>query len=236
MTRAGFTLIELILSIGLLSLILLVTFNAIDQGVRSREVIADRAEQMRVADAFLQRLERELSSAYVGVRRNSAGRAERLLPETDFLGLDQEDVVPRDSLLLTCHCGEVWSHGLADSNRIPHTEIAYDFVHDRELDYTVLMRRQDVGIDDDPATGGISDRMWAQIRGMNLRYLDPRELTWRDSWDAADDPQVPLPQAVEVTLWLAPPTANDDNLEGAYVVGHTIILPNVQPAERGRAQ
>lgn len=230
--RAAFTLLELMLAIAMLSVIMVVTYNSVGHAVRVRDAVTSRGAAIRAAAAFFARLDRELAAAYVDPRKSaSSGGVVPALADTVtlFRGTSYDDVVPRDALVFTCNCGEVWTFGLADSNRMPHTEIAYDFLYDAKLDATVLVRREDASMDNDPSYGGLEDAMWAQIRGLNLRYLDPVDKRWKDDWDSVASPQAPLPQAVEVTIWLAAMEADGEEVEAPLVLGRTIMLPQVAP-------
>ncbi|RMF16644.1 MAG: prepilin-type N-terminal cleavage/methylation domain-containing protein [Candidatus Dadabacteria bacterium] len=220
-SESGFTLIELMLAFALFSLMLVATYQVISHATRSREVAQRRARLLEAAAAMFERLEREIQTAYVATREADQ-------PRTVFVGLDRSDDIPRDGLILTCQCGEIWTLGLADSNRTPHTEVAYEFAFSDEYDATVLFRREDQTMDADPEDGGFIDPLWPEIRGMNLRFLDPASRGWKDSWDSAANANVPLPQAVEVTLYLGDPDA--EGADQMLVVGKTIVLPTVFPA------
>ena len=255
----GFTLIELSLAIAMMSMMMVVTYNSIGHAVRVRAAVEERGRVVRAGQAFFDRLERELSAVYhVPVQRSAgAGRAPASAPppttspaaatettptivttgvsRTTFVGVSAEGAgVPRDGLVFSCLCGEVWTFGLADTTRIPHAEVAYDFLYDSEERRTFLMRREDGTLDDLPADGGFRDAVWPTVRGLNLRYLDPRDKQWKDAWDADGRPaESALPRAIEVTLWLGAVEEDGDEVadEGTVVLARTIEL--VEPATVG---
>lgn len=246
---AGFTLVELLLAVALMSSMLVVTYNAVNHAIQVRAAVDERAELIRAAYGFLDRLERELTAVYSdaatgpvirgpgGTQGARQGAGDAVPPavgatrasSTIFLGLSHEERLPRDGLAFSCLCREVWTYGLVDTTRIPHTVIAYDFVYDRELDLTVLMRREDGTLDRTPEEGGYSDPVWTSIRGLNFRYLDPVDKQWKDTWDASQRTEYPLPRAVEATIWLADPELDGVEVDAAIVIGRVFELPAAVP-------
>ena len=64
---AGFTLIEIVISISILSIILTITYSAMTQILRSKNLLEDRRELNAMAYAVLNRLTREYQLAYSGI-------------------------------------------------------------------------------------------------------------------------------------------------------------------------
>lgn len=259
--RAGFTLIELALAIAMMSVMMVVTYNAIGHAVRVRAAVEERGRVIRAGQAVLDRLERELTAVYHVPAARTGARTPASAPppatgatdttattpaivttgvaRTTFVGANAEGAgVPRDGLTFSCLCGEVWTFGLADTTRIPHSEIGYDFLYDSEERRTFLTRREDGTLDAEPLEGGFRDAVWPAVRGLNLRYLDPGDKQWKDAWDAAARPaESALPRAIEITVWLG--AAEDDGDEvaeaGTVVLGRTIELPEAAaPTGAGR--
>lgn len=220
----GFTLLELMLAFAMFSLILLATYNVINHASRTKELAKRRADFLRAGVAFLTRLERELAAVYI--ERNVAGGQ-----HTIFFAEDNQAMLPRDALTFTCRCNELWTFGLEDSNRIPHVEVAYDFMQNQDSDEReeLLFRRQDDTMDDDPQNGGIRDALWPSIRGLNLRYLDPVDKVWKDNWDSREKSEAKLPQAVEITIWLAELEDYGREPVNPLILGKTVIIPTVFP-------
>jgi type II secretion system protein J len=233
--HSGFTLIELLLAVAIFGVVMLATYGAVDHATRVRSAVVARADMLKAAESFLQRLDREIGAAYVVVPSPATAVASAEGVATVFRALNHEEAVPRDALVFTCNCGEVWTYGMVDSNRTPHTEVSYDFVYDEDSRQTLLMRREDTTPDSDPLTGGLVDSLWPVLRGLNLRFLDPLDGSWRDDWDSsARPPQAPLPQAVEITLWLAQPEGDVGTIENPLILGYTIVLPGVRKAGNGQ--
>lgn len=63
----GFTLIEVIISISILAVIMSVTYTAMTQIIRSKNVLDDRRELNSMAYAVLNRMVREFQLAYSGI-------------------------------------------------------------------------------------------------------------------------------------------------------------------------
>lgn len=64
---SGFTLIEIVISISILSIILTITYSAMTQILRSKNLLEDRRELNSMAYAVLNRLTREYQLAYSGI-------------------------------------------------------------------------------------------------------------------------------------------------------------------------
>ena len=220
----GFTLIEVMIALVLFSMIFVSTYSAISLATKTKTAVERRGEVIRAGTAFLMRLERELTSAVV-FPATKGGRSGSI-----FRGVDNdESVVARDGLVFTCSCFELWTQGLEDANTVPQVEVAYDFTYDNESESTLLERRQDNTLDDDPTSGGFSEFLWPYIRGLNLRFLDPVDKVWKNAWDSDARKRAPLPQAVEVTLWLADVEQDGDELSRPFILGKTILIPTVFP-------
>ncbi len=63
----GFTLIEIVISIAILAVIMSVTYSAMTQIIRSKNVLDDRRELNSMAYAVLNRMVREFQLAYSGI-------------------------------------------------------------------------------------------------------------------------------------------------------------------------
>lgn len=66
-TQRGFTIIELVVAITLLTMIMGVTYGALRGIFRTREVVIDRREARQITSAVLNRMTRELQMAYAQV-------------------------------------------------------------------------------------------------------------------------------------------------------------------------
>lgn len=229
--REGFTLIELLLALGLFSLILVVVYGAFSHISEVKERVGKRAEMIRSAEIFLTRLEAELQSAYVLVERDALGRATSIHPSTIFFGEDRPTEIPEDQLIFTTGTGEELMVLPLDAQRVipspasPHEEVGYLFLPDPYLPRSLLWRRYDNSLDEDALQGGMMDRLWPQLMGLNFRYLDPLDRQWKDSWDARTRPDSPLPRAVEITLYLGDPELKEPRLSQLWIVGETVLIP-----------
>jgi prepilin-type N-terminal cleavage/methylation domain-containing protein len=227
----AFTLIELLLALALFSMILVVVYGAFSHIGEVKDRVSARAEMIRAGEIFLTRLEAELVSAYVLPLRDGMGRITGIHPTTIFLGVDHPTEIPEDELTLTTGTGEELmilppgAEKAIPTQSSPHEEIGYLFLPDPYLARPPLSRRYDNTLDDNPLEGGVTDRLWSQIVGLNFRYLDPRDRQWKDAWDARTRPDSPLPRAVEITLYLGDPKKKDLKLSDLWVVGETILLP-----------
>ncbi len=183
-TTAGFTLLEIVVSVGILVVILTIiysTFNSSMKAFTAIEALGDAYGQARLV---LNRMSEEIGSIYwSGANRN-----------TGLLGEDKdEDDLPFDSLHFTSLSHVRW---VRDSRESELCEIGYYLETDREMEKAFLFRREDWNVDETLEEGGITLELAEGIDGLNFRYYDGEE--WVDDWDSKA--KGGLPKAIEVVL------------------------------------
>lgn len=194
----GLTLLEIMVSLGVIALIATLIYGALDGMSRSREGLArigDRYHQGRTA---MSRLTRELQSAFISahVPANPA----LVTRATIFLGKDsgREDRVDFTS----------FSHRRLRRNahESDQCELSYFMARDPKIPGKVdLVRREDPQIDLNPDKEGVVLVVAEDVSEFDLRYFDPLTQLWTDSWDSsqATGQLGRLPSQVRVTLVLA---------------------------------
>jgi general secretion pathway protein J len=217
----GFTLIEMLVSIGLMAVLVTVSVQ-IYLGIHRAEERARHAlGRDRAAQVLLDRIERELVGAVLILPE--AG-SDPLLQPYVFVGEDRrESDAEADSLRFV--------------SRTAHRPYGSLPVGLRTISYTLRSADDDVGLDllrnETPVTlerpridgGGDAHAVARHLAGFALRYRAEAEATWLDAWDSSgvshlDD----LPAEVELTVQLLEPTDGD-----AWIAGRehrrTIQLP-----------
>jgi type II secretion system protein J len=199
MTRAGagqggFTFVEVMISLGILSGMMFITWSVTSQIGSDRVVakrVADRNHELRVAAI---RMTADLSMAYISANQIS----DTLEPRTFFFGKQSGETPLRFS---------AFAHRVlwADANESEQTVIAYYTAPDLDdKSKTNLLRREsrrmtDERWDSKPAE---IDILVHDIEKLELEYWDWRDKDWQTEWDStqADAERGRLPSRVRMRV------------------------------------
>jgi general secretion pathway protein J len=202
----GLTLLEIMVSVGILALIGTLIYGAFDGMSRARKGLDSKNQQYHQGRRALARMSREIQSAFISLHR-SVSESQRTTM-TVFMGKDQR---PADRLDFTS-----FSHRRIkrDAHESDQNELSYFASRDpsssRKLD---LVRREDTTIDLDPERGGVVQVMAENIERFDLTFLDPLTGEWVESWDSTQPSgqleRLPLQVKIELVL-----KANDDESDG----------------------
>ncbi len=190
-TVTGFTLLEIIISVGILAVILTLIYGTFNSSMRAFAVMENLGDAYGQARLVLNRMSEEIGSIYLSKNNSNMG--------TGLLGEDgEEDDLPFDSLHFTSLSHVRW---VKDSRESELCEIGYYLETDRETEKSFLFRREDWNVDGTLEEGGVALELAEGIDGLNFRYHDGAE--WVDEWDSkARDG---LPKAIEVILLMKDP-------------------------------
>ena len=195
--RRGFTLLEVMVSVSIISLIGVLIYGAFTGMHKSRSnvtSIADRYQQGRQA---IDRMSRELVAAYISnhkpTTQNNAVR------QTAFLGSDRSS---GDRIDFSAFAGQRLSR---DSHVSDQAEISYFVTDNPDTGGRDLVRRISRHVDDDVTRGGLVQVMAENVEAFDVAYLDPTTNEWTTAWDSIQPTSQPgrLPAQVWITLLLA---------------------------------
>jgi len=172
----GFTLVELLVAIVVLSLISVLIYNAFASMKRSREGIERVDDRYREGRLAMTRMVRELQSAYISLHvpiNNSL-----LIQKTAFIGTTG---TPADRIDFNS-----FSNRRLDKNShvSDQCELSYFGSPNPDLSgVTDLARRISTTLDLEPKKGGRVEVLATDIDLFDLQYLDPLTGNWVDTWD-----------------------------------------------------
>jgi type II secretion system protein J len=222
-SRRGFTLIEVMIAIGILVVIAALAFETLSGAVQSRDMLEENDELSRSARVAIQRLSREISLAFL-TTNTSAVNTYRTL----FVGKDSDEA---DQLWFATTSHRRTYH---DAREGDQTEITLWTEADPEDDqHLVLLHREAPRIDQEPDKDGTILPLARGVARFDLRYLDGEKNEWKDEWDTtgAETPGR-LPRAVQVLLVLVTP---DDDNEGQWIEHpylQTILIETAKPIKK----
>ncbi|HVU03120.1 MAG TPA: prepilin-type N-terminal cleavage/methylation domain-containing protein [Polyangiaceae bacterium] len=175
----GFTLIEMIIAIAVLSGICMLIYGAF-AGMRSSkegvERIDDRYHEGREA---LRRIARELAGAYVSMHKPLDPTF--VVQKTAFIGTRG---TPADRVDFDSFANQ---HLDRNSHASDQCELSYFGASaPKEQGVFDLVRRMSPRLDVKPERGGRVDVLATDIDLFRLRYLDPLTGNWVETWDSTD--------------------------------------------------
>lgn len=181
--KEGFTLVELLLSIAILSIIVGAAYAVFTTGLDVKEKGDARLREAQSARFALSKMTEDLQSAVL------VGKADTFL----FDGSDgkSEDERDDDSLDFLSFSNDPHPGGTPAGDLC---EIGYLVCPDEESGASILYRRVDVSPDDDTTEGGTYFALAEGIVGLNIEYYDG--VIWEDSHRSDKE----LPERVRLTL------------------------------------
>lgn len=191
--RRGFTLIEVLVAIGVMGMIAISIWAASSQTARTRTVVReshDKSHQVRVA---FDSIARDLASAFLSLNRAQIEPTH----DTVFIGEDHgED--DRVDFAAFAHQRRYF-----DAKESDQCEIGYFLAPDKEdPEKRNLVRREAPVLDLEPLEGGQQLVLVEDVESFDLQYYDLVMAEWQDAWDtteATGDGSV-LPFQVRVRL------------------------------------
>jgi general secretion pathway protein J len=220
------TLLEILVSLGVLSMISLLIYGAFDSLSRGRRGEAARADRARQGREAVERLAHELQTAYVSMHTPS--NAALVTRTTGFIA-QHSSHYDRVDFTAFAHRRIV-----ADSKESDQAAIGYFVVKDPDVDGKMdLVRREQAPIEFDFKRGGVVNVLAEDVETFSLKYLDPLTGQWNETWDStvltAQLNRLPLEVRIELEL---KPIKNTPAFK--YVT--KIMIPMTQPLKFGISQ
>jgi general secretion pathway protein J len=172
----GFTLVELLVAIVILSLISVLIYSAFSSMKRSREGLERVEDRYREGRLAMARMTRELQSAFISL--HAPINAALLVEKTAFIGTSG---TPADRIDF-----DSFANRRVDRNShiSDQCELSYfGSPNPDESGVIDLARRVSTTLDLEPKKGGRVEVLATDIDLFDLQYLDPLTGTWLDTWD-----------------------------------------------------
>jgi general secretion pathway protein J len=220
--QRGLTLIEVLVSVAILAMIATLIYGAFDSLSRGKKGEAQRGDRARQARGAIDRIARELTSAYLSMHTPPPALQTRVVA---FIG---KNGTPYDRVDFAS-----FSHRRVDkeAKESDQAEIGFFALPDTEKENKIdLVRREQTPPDQDPQRGGVVSVLCENIESFDVRYLDPTTGQWLETWDSTQitSQQNRLPLEVKVTLVLKNVPAG---MQATYVT--KLMLPIQQPLAFG---
>jgi general secretion pathway protein J len=215
--RQGMTLIEAMVAITILAMVALIVFGGFSTTMRNKARLEEQADRSHVIRVAMERMVRELSSAYVSLHRNPNPSLQVM--NTCFIGGQQGRGARLDFTS--------FSHRrlFRDAHESDQNELSY-FVtnHPEESGRYVLARREARRIDDDPQTGGTTQILVEDVVGFELEYFDAVNQQWIDTWNANELTAQPNRLPTQIKIRLIVPQIRDRNRHDTFSTRATPMI------------
>lgn len=213
----GFTLMEVMIAVAITALMGTVVAMAFTTGFNAKEVVEAEADRYRMLRTAMNRMVREIGSAYVSDRYDLKRFRDQNDRPTNFIG-------ERDRLLFTTFAHQ---RLYTDSKESDQTVVEYFVESSREPGANGrqdLMRRQNPNVGERMDRGGTTDVLYEGVKGVEFAYWDTEKEEWDDEWDTrrAERKSI-LPTRVRITL-----IALDENGKEARYTTQTRIMLNTE--------
>jgi general secretion pathway protein J len=173
---AGFTLIEVLIAVAILSLIATLIFTSFSSLKRSKDGIRRVSDRYREGRQAMARINRDIQSAYVSKHIPIDRNLEQV--KTAFVG---QPGSPADRIDFIAFSNQRLNR---DAHESDQAEIGYyGLENEKERGVTDLVRRSDTSPDLEPDRGGRAQVLATDIDLFDLQYLDPLLGDWVEEWD-----------------------------------------------------
>ncbi|MFB6373146.1 MAG: type II secretion system protein J, partial [Bradymonadaceae bacterium] len=183
---AGFTMIEVMVSVAILSGLTAIVWVTINNMFRSRDFVKKRIDRYQIVRVALDRMSSEIASAYVASSAHGAeARFEnKQSPKSKKEASDQNAKARRQPVEFGMKGEEdridftSFAHlrTVEDDRTSHHAEIGYQIKsvrNDQGELVDTLVRREDTTIDDDITQGGKVYTLIPNVKDIEIEYWDP---------------------------------------------------------------
>lgn len=215
--RRGFTLMEVMIAVAITALMGTVVAMAFTTGFNAKEVVEADADRYRMLRTAMNRMVREVGSAFVSDRYDLKRFRDQNDRPTNFVG-------ERDRLLFTTFAHQ---RLYTDAKESDQTVVEYFVESSNErgangrLD---LKRRQNPNVGERMDRGGTTDVLYEGVKSVEFAYWDSEKKDWDDEWDTrrAERKSI-LPTRVRMTI-----VALDENGKEARYTTQARVMLNTE--------
>lgn len=213
----GFTLMEVMVAVAITALMGTIVSMAFQTGFRAKEVVEGEAEHYRMVRVAMNRMAREIGSAFVSDRYDPKRYRDQNDRPTNFVGA-------KDRLLFTTFAHQ---RLYTDSKESDQAVVEYFIETSTEKGAKGrqdLKRRVNPNIGERMDRGGTTDVLFEGIKKLEFDYWDSERKEWDDEWDTRRTERKSfLPTRVRITI-----VALDENGKEARYTTQARIMLNTE--------
>ncbi len=215
--QRGFTLMEVMVAIGITALMGAMVAVSFDSSFRAQEVVTDEADHYRQVRIAMARMTREIGAAFVSDKYDPSRYRDQNDRPTNFIG-------ERDSLLFSSFAHQRMYVDAKESDQMV-VEYRVDSSPDREAKGRKdLLRREKAIVQDRMERGGNEDTLLEGVDKLEFEYWDSERKEWDDEWDTRRmERKSKLPTRVRINVY-----AKDENGKEARYTTQVRIMLNTE--------
>ncbi|MDY7036264.1 MAG: prepilin-type N-terminal cleavage/methylation domain-containing protein [Thermodesulfobacteriota bacterium] len=188
----GLTLLEVLISIIILSIILAAIYGAYTSNVETIQIVREHSQVYQTARIVFDRMSKDLESSFIEVALSDEKiKLGMIGKDRDIAGQDADSI---DFTTLT---------HLPLTEKSPRTdlcEVGYYLEEDPENEGFVLYRRDDGILDDDFTEGGYKQELARMVAGLDIIFQDSYGGEF-DQWNTLEGKQAgKLPSLIKIRL------------------------------------
>jgi general secretion pathway protein J len=217
----GFTLLELLVAVVILSFVTMLLYGAFSGMKRTRDGLKRVQDRYREGRVAMSRIVRDLESAYIS--QHLPLNQTLVVQKTAFIG---HQGTPGDRVDFNS-----FSNVLRDRNSHTSDQVELSYFTSESLEISGssdLVRRTSEYPDDKPEAGGRIDVVATDVDLFDLEYLDPTTSQWVDTWDTSQATgqlnRMPLQVRIRLVLNGGRKSAADRS-QGTIKFETTVTLP-----------
>jgi general secretion pathway protein J len=178
----GFTLMEVLVAVGILAMVSAMVYGSVSVTLRSQRLVMKTQEVFHAGRVALTRMSRDLSCAFLS---KHVGVMERVT-ETIFKGGDDEVV-----FTYLCHTRVFPTRPESDQGVVSY------FLKSSSGKGKQLVRKEKAWIDDRPEREGDEQILADGVKSLDIEYWDKDAEDWTDTWKAELEDLEPIIQDAE---------------------------------------
>ena len=213
----GFTLMEVMIAVAITALMGTVVAMAFQTGFNAKEVVEADADRYRMLRTAMNRMVREVGSAYVSDRYDLKRFRDQNDRPSNFVG-------ERDRLLFTTFAHQRLYTDAKESDQAV-VEYFVESSNERGANGRQdLKRRVNPNVGERMDRGGTTDVLYEGVKGLEFSYWDSEKKDWDDEWDTRrTERKSILPTRVRIVL-----VALDENGKEARYTTQARIMLNTE--------
>ena len=207
--RRGMTLIEVMVAMLIIAMVATLLYSGFAQTARNKKRIEDEMLRYHEIRMGIERMTKELSMAFVSAQLNKSPALQVI--KTGFVGTERGKGSRIDFTS--------FSHQrlYRDAHESDQNELSYYITDDPEdPSRSVLARREQQRIDDDPQEGGQAQILISDVIGFELSNLDPLTGEWVGTWDTTQAAMQPNRLPTQVFIKVTVPNVRGNGPEQTF--------------------
>jgi general secretion pathway protein J len=210
---------EVMVAVAITALMGTMVAMAFQTGFHAKEMVEEEADHYRMVRAALNRMAREIGSAFVSDRYDPKRYRDSNDRPTNFIG-------ERDRLLFTTFAHQ---RLYTDSKESDQSVVEYFVESSTEKGARSrqdLKRRENPNVGDRMDRGGTTDVLFEGVKKIEFAYWDSERKQWEDEWDTRrNEKKSFLPTRVRITIF----ALDENNKEARYTTQARIMLNTELP-------